>query len=120
MQFRREGTVPFFSGVVLALSSASGSLIGYVEQHINSWDCLGALAIIQAAGGKTNDFLANDGLWKGNRLIAGPRGAVSYPRIFLRVLIIGSAGHPWRARFCPIIWRPELKNSQNGRAILRL
>jgi fructokinase len=58
---------------------ASGSLIGYVEQHINSWDCLGALAIIQAAGGKTNDFLANDGLWKGNRLIAGPEAL--YPTL---------------------------------------
>ena len=65
--FYREG-----SGALTLCYVASGSLIGYVEQHINSWDCLGALAIIEAAGGKTNDFLANDGLWKGNRLIAGP------------------------------------------------
>jgi myo-inositol-1(or 4)-monophosphatase len=46
-------------------------LIGYVEPHINSWDCLGALAVIQAAGGTTNDFLSDDGLWKGNRVLAG-------------------------------------------------
>ena len=33
-----------------------GRLIGYVEPHINSWDCLAALAIIQAAGGTISDF----------------------------------------------------------------
>lgn len=72
--FYREG-----SGALTLCYVASGSLIGYVEQHINSWDCLGAIAIIQAAGGKTNDFLANDGLWKGNRLIAGPEAL--YPTL---------------------------------------
>jgi hypothetical protein len=33
--------------------------------------CLGALAIINGARGKISDFLANDGLWKDNRVIAG-------------------------------------------------
>jgi hypothetical protein len=28
---------------------------------------------------KTNDFLANDGLWKGNRLIVGPEAL--YPTL---------------------------------------
>jgi myo-inositol-1(or 4)-monophosphatase len=65
--FYREG-----SGALTLCYVACGRLIGYVEPHINSWDCLGALAIIVAAGGKTNDFLSNDGLWKGNRIVAGP------------------------------------------------
>jgi myo-inositol-1(or 4)-monophosphatase len=65
--FYRDG-----SGALTLCYVACGRLIGYVEPHINSWDCLGALAIIQAAGGIMNDFLANDGLWKGNRIIAGP------------------------------------------------
>jgi myo-inositol-1(or 4)-monophosphatase len=65
--FYRDG-----SGALALCYVASGRLIGYVEPHINSWDCLGALAIIEAAGGISNDFLSNDGLWKGNRLIAGP------------------------------------------------
>lgn len=65
--FYRDG-----SGALALCYVAGGRLIGYVEQHINSWDCLGALAIIQAAGGAFSDFLSNDGLWKGNRLIAGP------------------------------------------------
>ena len=65
--FYREG-----SGALTLCSVACGRLIGYVEPHINSWDCLGALAVIQGAGGQISDFLANDGLWNGNRLIAGP------------------------------------------------
>jgi myo-inositol-1(or 4)-monophosphatase len=65
--FYREGC-----GALALCYVAAGRLIGYVEPHINSWDCLGALAVVQAAGGIINDFLADDGLWKGNRVIAGP------------------------------------------------
>jgi myo-inositol-1(or 4)-monophosphatase len=74
--FYRDG-----SGALTLCYVACGRLIGYVEPHINSWDCLGALAIIQAAGGTINDFLADDGLWKGNRLIAGP--SALYPALAL-------------------------------------
>ena len=64
--FYRDG-----SGALALCYVACGRLIGYVEPHINSWDCLGALAVIQAAGGTTNDFLSDDGLWQGNRVLAG-------------------------------------------------
>jgi len=64
--FSREG-----SGALTLCYVAAGRLIGYIEPHINSWDCLGAIAVIQAAGLKTNDFLADDGLHHGNRVIAG-------------------------------------------------
>ncbi len=74
--FYRDG-----SGALALCYLACGRLIGYVEPHINSWDCLGALAIIQAAGGTINDFLSNDGLWKGNRVVAGP--ASLYPALNL-------------------------------------
>ena len=60
--FYREGC-----GALTLCYVACGRLIGYIEPHINSWDCLGALAVIQAAGGTINDFLSEDGLWKGNR-----------------------------------------------------
>ena len=50
---------------------ACGRLVGYAEEQINSWDCLGALALIDSAGLKRSDFLAGDGLTKGARLIAG-------------------------------------------------
>ncbi len=64
--FYRDG-----SGALALCYLACGRLIGYVEPHINSWDCLGALAVIEAAGGQVSDFLAGDGLWKGNHLLAG-------------------------------------------------
>lgn len=64
--FFREG-----SGALSLCYVASGRLLGYVEPHINSWDCLGAMAVIHAAGLKTNDFLKDNGLTKGNYLIAG-------------------------------------------------
>jgi myo-inositol-1(or 4)-monophosphatase len=64
--FFREG-----SGALALCYVACGRLLGYIEPHINSWDCLGAIAVIHAAGLKTNDFLAEDGLTRGNRILAG-------------------------------------------------
>lgn len=64
--FFRDG-----SGALNLCYVATGRLIGYCEPHINSWDCLGAIAVIEAAGLRVNDFLANDGLTKGNSIIAG-------------------------------------------------
>jgi myo-inositol-1(or 4)-monophosphatase len=72
--FYREG-----SGALTLCSVACGRLIGYVEPHINSYDCLGALAIVEGAGGQICDFLANDGLWKGNRVVAGSKAI--YPAL---------------------------------------
>lgn len=54
---------------------AAGRLLAYVEPHVNSWDCAASLAIIAEAGGQINDFLANDGLLRGNRIIAAPPAA---------------------------------------------
>jgi myo-inositol-1(or 4)-monophosphatase len=51
---------------------ACGRLLGFIEPHLNSWDCLAALLIVSEAGGKHNDFLAGNGLLKGNYVIAGP------------------------------------------------
>ena len=59
------------SGALALCYLADGRLVGYIEPHLNSWDCLGAVAVIQAAGLQVNDFLANDGLRKGNPIIAG-------------------------------------------------
>jgi myo-inositol-1(or 4)-monophosphatase len=67
------------SGALSLCYVACGRLLGYVENHINSWDCLAAIAIIRAAGGRTNDFLAHDGLTNGNAIIAG--NPAVYPAI---------------------------------------
>ncbi len=59
------------SGALMLCNVAAGRLVGYIEPHINAWDCVGALAVVYAAGLGSNDFLANDGLRKGNWLVAG-------------------------------------------------
>jgi myo-inositol-1(or 4)-monophosphatase len=59
------------SGALSLAYVASGRLLGHVEPHMHSWDCLGAIAIIEAAGGRVNDFLVGDALLKGNRVVAG-------------------------------------------------
>ena len=64
--FFRDG-----SGALNLSYVAAGRLLGYFEPHITSWDCLGAIGVIKAAGLCVNDFLANDGLTKGNPIIAG-------------------------------------------------
>jgi myo-inositol-1(or 4)-monophosphatase len=64
--FHRNG-----SGAISLCYVAAGRLLGYVEPFINSWDCLAGLLLITEAGGRTNDFLANDGLATGNPIVAG-------------------------------------------------
>jgi myo-inositol-1(or 4)-monophosphatase len=63
--FRRAG-----SGALGIAYVADGRCEGYAELHINSWDALAALLMVQEAGGWINDFLANDGLSQGNPVLA--------------------------------------------------
>ena len=60
------------SGALTLCYVSCGRMLGYVEPHVNSWDALGGIAVLQAAGGRTNDFLDGDGLLAGNRIVAGP------------------------------------------------
>jgi myo-inositol-1(or 4)-monophosphatase len=63
--FRRSG-----SGALGLAYVADGRIDGYAELHINSWDTLAGLLLVQEAGGWGNDFLANDGLAHGNPVLA--------------------------------------------------
>ncbi len=56
---------------------ASGRLIGYYEPHINPWDCLAGIILINEAGGWSSPFLANDGLNKGNPILSSASGIAS-------------------------------------------
>lgn len=58
------------SGALGICYVGSGALIGYIEKHINSWDCLAALLIVQEAGGRINSFIEENGLLAGGRVIA--------------------------------------------------
>ncbi len=53
------------SGALGLCYVACGRLVGYVERHMNAWDALAALAIVTAAGGRTNEFLEGDTLRTG-------------------------------------------------------
>jgi myo-inositol-1(or 4)-monophosphatase len=66
------GAAPFRTGSgALGLAYvAAGRRDGYVEHHMNAWDCLAALCITQEAGGYVSKFLAGEGLTKGNPIIA--------------------------------------------------
>lgn len=64
-EFRRLG-----SGALAMADVAQGRHDGYLELHINAWDVLAGLLLVQEAGGFTSDFLANDGLTQGNSIIA--------------------------------------------------
>jgi myo-inositol-1(or 4)-monophosphatase len=67
------------SGALMLCYVAAGRLIGYYEPHINSWDCLAAIVVVEAAGGRCNDFLANDGLTRGNPILAASKSL--YPEL---------------------------------------
>ncbi|MGO4573790.1 inositol monophosphatase family protein [Microvirga sp. 2TAF3] len=58
------------SGTLGLAYVADGRIDAYCELHINSWDVLAGLLIIEEAGGWTNNFLAKEGLRKGNPVLA--------------------------------------------------
>jgi myo-inositol-1(or 4)-monophosphatase len=64
-EYRRTG-----GGTLGMTLVADGRLEGYWEPHINAWDVLAGYLILREAGGWTNDFLADDGLAKGNPIVA--------------------------------------------------
>jgi len=57
------------SGALGLAYVADGRTDAYCELHINSWDVLAGLLLIQEAGGWTNDFLAGGGLQRGNPVL---------------------------------------------------
>lgn len=68
-EYRRNGSV-----AVSLTRVASGRLDGFIELHLNPWDVVAGIVLVQEAGGWTNDFLAADGLVRGNPLIATAPG----------------------------------------------
>jgi myo-inositol-1(or 4)-monophosphatase len=79
-EFRRHG-----SGALGLANVADGANDGYVELHINAWDALAGILLVQEAGGVVNEFLADDGLTQGNVLLAAT------PEIFCRIKEMVSA-----------------------------
>ena len=57
------------SGALGLAYVAAGRIDGYCELHMNSWDALAGIILIQEAGGWTNDFLADSGLTEGSKIL---------------------------------------------------
>jgi myo-inositol-1(or 4)-monophosphatase len=68
----RTGAAPFRTGSgALALAYVgAGRLDGYVEHHMNAWDCLAGILLVSEGGGYVNDYLRAGGLAHGAPLIA--------------------------------------------------
>jgi myo-inositol-1(or 4)-monophosphatase len=58
------------SGALALAYVADGRIDAYCELHMNAWDALAGLVLVQEAGGWTNDFLAGGGLTEGNPILA--------------------------------------------------
>jgi myo-inositol-1(or 4)-monophosphatase len=57
------------SGALALAYTAAGRIDAYCELHMNAWDALAGLVLVREAGGWTNDFLAGDGLTRGNAIL---------------------------------------------------
>ena len=62
------------SGGLMLAYVAAGRLLGYVEEHMNAWDCLDALLLIEEAGGKIVRPDAQTAVANGAMVIAGGAG----------------------------------------------
>ena len=77
------------SGALGLCDVACGRLVGYVEAHINSWDCLGGIAVCRSAGIRVSDYLTDNSLLLGGPLVAG--SAQTFDQL---VAILGEAAAP--------------------------
>jgi myo-inositol-1(or 4)-monophosphatase len=62
------------SGALAIAYVADGRSDGYAELHINAWDCLAGLLMVEEAGGRVSPFLDAGGLANGNPLLAAAPG----------------------------------------------
>ncbi|MBS1227697.1 MAG: inositol monophosphatase [Proteobacteria bacterium] len=66
------------SGALGLAFVADGRFDGYWEPHINSWDVLAGICLVREAGGWVSDFLAGDGLLRGNPILACTPGLKTF------------------------------------------
>ncbi len=59
------------SGALMLAYVAGGRLLGYLEDHMNSWDCFAGLLMVEEAGGKHLPLDAQHALEGGTTMVAG-------------------------------------------------
>lgn len=74
------------SGALSLAYVAAGRLLGYVEEHMNAWDCLAGQLLVEEAGGRVETQDPHEMICSGGRVIA------SAPQVFdTLVAIVDSA-----------------------------
>ncbi len=61
------------SGALMLAYAASGRLLGYVEEHMNAWDCLAGMLLVEEAGGTVLKADPKTVVGEGTQVIAGGR-----------------------------------------------
>lgn len=59
------------SGALSIAYVAAGRLLGYVEEHMNAWDCLAGQLLVEEAGGRVEPQDADDMIRAGGRVVVG-------------------------------------------------
>jgi myo-inositol-1(or 4)-monophosphatase len=59
------------SGGLSLAYTAAGRFLGYIEDHMNAWDCLAGQLLIQEAGGHIEEQDADDMIAVGGRVVVG-------------------------------------------------
>ena len=77
------------SGALGVAYTAAGRFDSYWEHHINAWDVAAGLAIVSEAGGVTNDFLAGDGMQRGNEIFASTPALAPKLRAIIETALAG-------------------------------
>ena len=75
------------SGALMLAYVAAGRLIGYTEEHMNAWDCLAGMLLIEEAGGMVEPFNRSDPVAEGTIVIAAGRD------VFARIREISHAAY---------------------------
>ncbi|MDX8442280.1 inositol monophosphatase family protein [Mesorhizobium australafricanum] len=67
------------SGALMLAYAASGRLLGYVEEHMNAWDCLAGMLLVEEAGGTVLKPDPKTVLSEGTQVIAA--GKQVFPKL---------------------------------------
>jgi len=62
------------SGALSIAYVAAGRLLGYLEEHMNAWDCLAGQLMVEEAGGRIETQDAGDMIRVGGRVVVGAPG----------------------------------------------
>ena len=112
------------SGALAIAYVAAGRSDGFVEHHINAWDCLAGILLVSEAGGYVSDFLKGDGLTKGQSAYrqrargqgrpdrrGGLRGRRRMTEITLThgdaratIALLGAEARQWRVAGRDLLW----------------